>query len=192
MNVPDRDSRGKNIEDPEDDQSESFVDDQLQRMKVSKNESKSSSSGPSRKSVTFKKHDMLGMNSSFQVSGSNSVDVSDLSSLTATAPRQVRRKANMVDMKARDAAMKARDAAGPQGVQEDNNDLISQDDSSNHRMMDIHSETQEHTTMDDVSRSGLTGFLSILRSAGSFSPSATSGSGAEKNDSQLDKKKGDD
>ena len=37
--------------------------------------------------------------------------------------------------------------------------------------------------------SGLSGFSSILKSAGSFAPSMISGSTAGKNDPQLDKKK---
>jgi len=135
VNAPDLNRRGnfnKNIEDPEDDQSESFVDDQ--RMNVSKNESKSTISGPSRKSVTFK----------------------------------------------------TGDSAALQGVQVDDNDLISHDDSSNHRMIGTNSDTQ----VDDVSRSGmsgLSGFSSVLKSAGSFAPSMISGSTAGKNDPQLDK-----
>lgn len=117
VNVPDRESRGKNIEEPEDDhQSESFVDDQLQHVNVSKDDSKSMSS-----------------------------------------------------------------------------DLISQDDSSDHGMMGIHSETRgPKAIMDDVSQSGLSGFSSILRSASSFAHSVTSGSLAGGNGPQLDKNRGDD
>ena len=128
MNVRDRDSdrRGNNIEDPENELSGSFVDDGLQHIKVTKSVSNSS---PSYKSVTFQKHDMDIPSSSysFQVSETNSLGVSgELYGADRTL--------NQADMKPRGAT------ARPQGVEADDNDLISHDDSSHHGMMGIHLE----------------------------------------------------
>eukprot|EP01083_Nonionella_stella_P194170 716262_1 len=123
--------QNRNIQDPENDQSESFVDDQQVSINVSKNRDGVSS-----------------MSSSFQISGSSTLDANDEN-------YGINRKSNMEAIK----AMKTRNPAD--------------------------SKTKGPDVIDDVSRGGLSGFSSILRStSASFTTSVTPGTEAGENDTK--------